>query len=322
MSFPSAGCAFFRPFPLLRKKDGVFSGLKRYLSTTPVRSADDRKRPRAVQLSYSVYESTKPITGDVACPVLILHGLYGSKTNWHSQAKAILAKTGRKVITADLRNHGESPHHQDFNFDVMKDDVLSLLDELRIAKATLVGHSLGGRVVMTVALTQPEYVDQLVVVDISPFTSSPNAISTSTYAAAMKKVQLPTGVPLSKVRKLVHQALAPVVQSPSVRDFLVTNLAEGPDNSFHWKVNLDSVIANQGPLFTFPAYSTSYSGPTLFIGGEKSDYIRRDEHDVIKQQLFPKAEFQYIPDAGHWVHAEKSKEFLEVLCSFLQDKTR
>ncbi|KAK6184361.1 hypothetical protein SNE40_006846 [Patella caerulea] len=264
-----------------------------------------------VKLSYTEYgngNSSKK-------PLILLHGLFGSKSNWHSLAKK-LALDGRKVIAVDARNHGESEHSSVMNYDVMATDVETLLDNLNLDRVVLLGHSMGGKVVMTTALKHPERVEGLIVVDVSPTFSS--SMGLENYAKKMRDIKINQGSTLSQARKDVNRQLELVVQSAGVRQFLLTNLVE-EEGHYKWRLNLDAIIGNFQQILEFPKYNTTFDRATLFIGGTKSQYIRGETTPEI-HRLFPKCSIEMVQDAGHWVHSEKPREFLEIVKTFLMEK--
>ncbi|XP_042298246.1 protein ABHD11 isoform X2 [Sceloporus undulatus] len=220
-----------------------------------------------VPVSYAVFDGPSPQP-----PLLFLHGLFGSKANFASLAKTLVLQTGRKVLTVDARNHGESPHSPVMTYEAMSGDVRLLLRQLRLERCVLVGHSMGGKTAMALTLRWPELVERLVCVDISP--SKTTAVTGfQDFVAAMKAVEIPQGVPRSTARRLAEEQLRPTVQDPTVRQFLLTNLVYLEDR-YVWRVNLDAVSQHLKDLMDFPAFQTHYSGPALFLGGAKSPYIR------------------------------------------------
>ncbi|XP_011876801.1 PREDICTED: alpha/beta hydrolase domain-containing protein 11 [Vollenhovia emeryi] len=271
-----------------------------------------------VKLAYTSYESVKEHEQDAKEPVIIMHGLFGSKNNWNSLSKAIHQKTKRKVIAVDARNHGDSPHSTNMAYKDMAGDVVQLLSDLGLEKAVLVGHSMGGSAVMYTALNFPQHVEKLVVVDMSPVRTSPNLMQMERIFEAMRLVLVDGSLTLSKARKTVDQQLAKSIKSNSLRQFILTNLVEADSGKFKWRVNLpvlEQAFSTQ--LAVFPNVgSRMYVGPTLFIGGSDSDYILSKDHDAIKN-LFPLAEFHYVDGASHWVHADKPNEFVELLTAFI-----
>jgi len=258
-----------------------------------------------------------------AAPVLIMHGLFGSKTNWNSLSKSIQQRTKRKVIAVDARNHGDSPHSPDMTYTHMAKDVVHLMENLELKKAIVVGHSMGGAAMMCVALDYPELVEKLAVVDMSPVRTSDSLAAMGDIFDAMLSVDIKSGEPLSVSRKLVDRQLAENIHSEALRQFLLMNLVEYEPGKCRWRVNLTVLaknFAHQIAKFPIsPGSTVTFDGPTLFIGGEKSDYIRKEDHLTIKS-LFPRAEFRYIPGAGHWVQSDKPAEFLEIIISFINER--
>ncbi|XP_055417531.1 sn-1-specific diacylglycerol lipase ABHD11 isoform X2 [Bubalus kerabau] len=170
-------------------------------------SSQGGTEPRPVPLSY------KLLDGEAASPPLVfLHGLFGSKTNFNSIAKALAQQTGRRVLTVDARNHGESPHSPDMSYEAMSKDLQDLLPQLGLVPCVLIGHSMGGRTAMLLALQRPELVERLIAVDISPVetTSSSNFPN---YIAAMRAVDMANEASLSGARKLADERLRSVIQS-------------------------------------------------------------------------------------------------------------
>ncbi|XP_053413422.1 protein ABHD11 [Nycticebus coucang] len=265
--------------------------------------------PRPLPLSY------KLLDGEEALPaVIFLHGLLGSKSNFNSIAKALAQQTGRRVLTVDARNHGDSPHSQDMSYEAMSQDLQGLLPQLGLVPCVLVGHSMGGKTAMLLALQRPELVERLIAVDISPVetTSSSNF---ETYLAAMRAIDIPDEVPRSRVRKLADEQLSSVVQDMAARQLLLTNLVE-LDGRFRWRVNLDALALHLDKILAFPLQQESYPGPTLFLLGGNSQFVHPSHHPEI-MRLFPRAQMQTVPNAGHWVHADCPQDFLAAIRSFL-----
>ncbi|XP_061460868.1 protein ABHD11 isoform X2 [Rhineura floridana] len=263
-----------------------------------------------VPVSYSVFDGPSP-----ELPLVFLHGLFGSKANFTTLAKKLVLQTGRKVLTVDARNHGDSPHSPFMTYEAMSADIHLLLHQLHLHRCVLVGHSMGGKTAMVIALQWPELVERLVCVDISP--SKTTAVSSfQDFIAAMKAVEIPQGIPRSTVRRLAEEQLRPTIQEPTIRQFLLTNLVYS-EEQFVWRVNLEAVSRHLGELIGFPDFQATYPGLALFLGGSKSGYISSDDYPEI-ERLFPEAEIQYVSDAGHWVHADQPQEFVAAVCNFLK----
>ncbi|XP_012597683.1 sn-1-specific diacylglycerol lipase ABHD11 isoform X1 [Microcebus murinus] len=265
--------------------------------------------PRPLPLSYSLLD------GEAALPAIVfLHGLLGSKTNFKSIAKALAQQTGRRVLTVDARNHGDSPHSPDMSYEAMSQDLQGLLPQLGLVPCVLVGHSMGGKTAMLLSLQRPELVERLVAVDISPVETTSTS-NFEAYMAAMRAIDIPDEVPRSCARKLADGQLSSVVQDMAVRKFLLTNLVE-VGGRFTWRVNLDALVQHLDKIMAFPLQQESYPGPTLFLLGENSKYVHPGHHPEI-MRLFPRAQMQTVPNAGHWVHTDRPQDFVAAIRGFL-----
>ncbi|KAF6715787.1 Alpha/beta hydrolase domain-containing protein 11 [Oryzias melastigma] len=171
--------------------------------TLTVRSASSSS---PVNLTYDVFDGKGEST-----PLVFLHGLFGSKSNFHSIAKSLVQRTGRKVLTVDARNHGNSPHSPVLTYEAMASDLKHLLSQLRIEKCVLIGHSMGGKTAMTTALTQPSLVERLVVVDISPAQSATRT-NFRQYIQAMQEMKISTDIPRSTARRMAEDQLRRLVK--------------------------------------------------------------------------------------------------------------
>ncbi|KAG5843910.1 sn-1-specific diacylglycerol lipase ABHD11 isoform X1 [Anguilla rostrata] len=263
-----------------------------------------------VNLTYDVFDGKGTDT-----PLVFLHGLFGSKSNFHSIAKSLVQRTGRKVLTVDARNHGHSTHSPVLTYEAMTSDLRQLLGQLHIGKCILIGHSMGGKVAMCTALMQPSLVERLVVVDITPAQSTTRT-NFHAYIQAMKEVKIAGAIPRSTARRLAEDQLRNLIKERSVRQFLLTNFVE-ENGHYAWRVNLEAISKHLEDLMSFPNFDATYEGPTLFLGGSNSAYISSEDYPEI-QRLFPAADIQYIPDASHWIHADKPLDFISSIISFLQ----
>ena len=257
-----------------------------------------------VDLSYS---DTGPVAGSEP-PIIILHGLFGSKRNWGAIAKVL--SQSRRVFCLDLRNHGESPWSDRMDYGAMADDVAAFIDGHAGGHADVIGHSMGGKAAMILALYHPDKVRYLTVVDIAPAPSPGTFIH---YIKALKAMDL------SRVssRKEADAQLASTEANPGIRAFLLQNL-ESDDGGFTWRVNLDVLAARMADLLGFPdPGARTFGNPTLFIAGGASTYVTPGHHDAING-LFPIADIEIMPGVGHWAHAEAPDLFLSLVQAFLQ----
>ncbi|MBT3883418.1 MAG: alpha/beta fold hydrolase [Rhodospirillaceae bacterium] len=241
-------------------------------------------------------------------PLLILHGLFGAHRNWAGVARAL--SQSRRILALDLPNHGGSPWTDDCGYPAMSDAVAGFMAAQGIAAADIMGHSMGGKTAMTMALMRPELVRRLIVVDIAPV---PYDHSSTAEIDAM------LAVPLAEVgsRGDADALLAAAIIEPGLRAFLLTNLGRGADG-FEWRINLAGLKAQLADLHGFPIApgACAYDGPTLFIAGALSKYIR-PEHGPALDRFFPAHSTQVIDGAGHWVHADDPAALLQVAERFL-----
>ena len=228
-------------------------------------------------------------------PVMIVHGLYGSGKNWGVIAKRLSDQFF--VITVDLRNHGDSPWLDTHNYHVMADDLVEVINSLNI-KPNIIGHSMGGKAAMVLALKRPNLVRNLIIADIAPVKYEHDQ---SQFIEAMQKVDL------SKVEKRSDAtlALSKFVEDKSLQNFFTQSLDM---KAKRWKLNLKVLRSEMSEILSFPKIESEFSGHSLFLKGEKSDYIKSEHRKLIKS-LFTKARFATFKEAGHWLHAEKPREF-------------
>ncbi|WP_439576268.1 alpha/beta fold hydrolase [Elioraea sp.] len=242
-------------------------------------------------------------------PVVILHGLFGSAQNWGTVAKRLAAT--HRMIAADLRNHGSSPHTAAMDYPAMAADVAALIEARADGRAAVIGHSMGGKVAMWLALTRPELVERLVVVDVAPVSYRP---ALQAYAAAMRALPLRAGMR----RAEADAALAPAIADPGERAFLLQNLQFDAAGAPAWRLNLAAIEPAVPVISAFPdpPAGARYAGPALIVSGERSGYVRAEHHPTVLG-LFPRAAFVVVPGAGHWVHAEAPEPFLRAVAPFL-----
>lgn len=240
-------------------------------------------------------------------PLVIIHGLYGSAANFRGLAK--IYATDFNVYCLDLRNHGNSPHSDEITYSLMAADVAKFMDDQGIDKAHILGHSMGGKTAMQLALNHPERIDKLVLGDIAPVL----------YPHHHEKIfEGLVALPLDEIssRGDADRKLAEHVDEAGVRAFLLTNLKRNDDGAFEWRINLPALISEYDNIAAAPE-GISFDGETLFIRGANSDYVA-DEYIPEILEMFPNARIETIDDCGHWLHSEKPKEFSEILLRFLK----
>ncbi len=241
-------------------------------------------------------------------PLIILHGLFGSSVNWVSMARRLSHE--RRVLCLDLRNHGHSPHTPDMSYADMVSDVRRFMDDHGLDRAAILGHSLGGKVAMGLALADPARIDRLIVVDIAPVTYR------HSYAGIIHALR---GLDLSEVtsRAQADSLLAPELPEVGLRQFLLQNLS-GVNGGYRWCVNLEATERSEQEIkgFSTGPQTQPYAGQALFLRGALSDYVSSEHYPII-HRLFPAAHIEVIPGAGHWVHVDKPDGFFAALRSFL-----
>ena len=246
-------------------------------------------------------------------PLLVLHGLFGSGSNWRGVARR-LAPT-RTVYSVDLRNHGASPWADAMDYVAMADDVLQLMDRLGLERPAVLGHSMGGKTAMALALRHPERVGRLIVVDIAPV----SYVDTLTpFADAMRGANVVAAATRDEVQARLRRA-AP---DPAVVPFLMQNLVFHNDH-FDWRLNLLGISASMAQLCGFPSelLGARFSGPLAVIAGEHSDYVA--ERDGVEfRPMFPRVAVQVVSGAGHWVHADRPDAFQGCVERALHESSR
>lgn len=249
-------------------------------------------------------------------PVILLHGLFGSLDNLGVVARGL--QDGWQVHSLDQRNHGKSPHADTMSYPEMADDLLAYMDKQGLEQATILGHSMGGKVAMQAALKAPDRVTGIIVADISPVTYKPR------HDAVLEGLKAVDTTTLSS-RQDADRTLSEYVEEPGVRQFLLKNLmaipAQEKDNSgarYRWRLNLPVIDRSYTDLSAAPEGDGPYMGPVLFIKGADSPYIQTKHRDTITR-LFPNADLQVIEGAGHLLHAEKPEAFVKVCRRFLTD---
>lgn len=244
---------------------------------------------------------------DTGTPILLAHGLFGQGRNLGVLARRL--SQSRKVAVVDMRNHGDSFHDADHSYDALAEDLADVIASLG-GHADLVGHSMGGKAAMALALTRPALVRKLAVLDMAPVAYFHTQ---SSYVDAMQ------GMDLSHIdrRSVADSLLAKKVPDPGVRAFLLQSL-DLKSSPPSWKLNLEALSNSMADIVGWPDYlnEARFTGSSLFLAGEKSDYVSSSSEPVI-HKLFPNARISRIAGAGHWLHADAPEETANVLDSFL-----
>ncbi len=249
-------------------------------------------------------------SGESGSPIIILHGIFGSSDNWLTIGK-ILGEENR-VFMVDQRNHGQSPRSDEFNYDVMAADLHEFILEHKLENPIIVGHSMGGKAVMQFAMSYPDTFSKMVVVDIAP---KYYPVHHSMILQGLASVDLKN----LKSRTEANEILSRFEENEGVRQFLLKNLWRNPakNNEFDWRINLPVITQNIDVVGHELQNEQTVEKPALFIRGSESHYIQPEDERKI-WELFPNYELETIEGAGHWVQADKPKEFIEILTRFVK----
>lgn len=241
-------------------------------------------------------------------PLIILHGLFGSSDNWYSLSKIFAEKY--KVYVIDQRNHGQSPHDPAHDYNALTDDLNEFIEDHKIEKPIIIGHSMGGKTAMNFAIRFPEKLSKLIVVDIVPKAYPVHHDSILKGLNAIQLDQLES-------RGQADEILSPFIPEPAVRQFLLKNLARNSTQNFEWRINIPVLEAHIEDMGVALQYEGQFNGSTLFIVGSKSNYFEAGDDATIKS-YFPKAEITAL-NTGHWVQAENPKSFMETVFNFVNE---
>lgn len=241
-------------------------------------------------------------------PIIILHGLFGTLDNWQTIAKQLAMDY--MVYIVDLRNHGRSPHSENFGYTIMAEDLLAFMEDNWIYQTHIIGHSMGGKTAMQFALNYPDLIEKLVIVDIATrsYRDGHSDIFKALFSLDLSSL---------RSRRVAEESLGKDIKELAVRQFLLKNLTRDKEGNFSWKMNLPIIHQYYPEILSAIQSSNTFDQPTLFLRGELSDYILPNDLVVMKQ-LFPSATLETVANAGHWIHAEAPKVFLEKVKNFLK----
>lgn len=241
-------------------------------------------------------------------PLFIVHGLFGASGNWVTLVRNAYSNEFR-TTTLDLRNHGRSPHDDEFSYAAMARDLIELMDEEGLEHAHFLGHSMGGKLAMYLALNHPERVDKLIVADIGPREYAPSHGAIFDAMESLHPEQYQS-------RAEVDAAFAADIHSPTLRQFLLKSLVRDKDG-FRWGINLPAIRKGYPEIIRGIESWETFDGDVLFVAGSQSDYVHESDMPGIRA-LFPFADLVMIEGAGHWLHADQPEEFARVTLDFLR----
>jgi esterase len=240
-------------------------------------------------------------------PLLILHGYFGMGDNWKTLADEF--SNTFQVHIIDQRNHGRSFHDDDFDYELLIEDLYKYIFHHNLEKVNLLGHSMGGKVAMLFAVTFPENVEKLIVADISPKYYKPHH---EQILAALNAVNFK----IQTTRIQVEEVLKIYIQEPGILQFLLKNVYRKTKNQLGFRFNLASLTINNSEVGDALPLFTHFEGKTLFLKGENSNYITKDDIELIEAH-FPNAKIVTVKNAGHWLHAENPTQFYTEVVTFL-----
>lgn len=239
-------------------------------------------------------------------PFIILHGLMGSSDNWLTQAKMLANQY--HIYMVDQRNHGQSSHSDEFDYQVLANDLKDFIVKHKLERPIVLGHSMGGKAAMNFAISNPGLLERLIVVDIAP---KAYPIHHDNIVEGLKAIPINT----LQSRNEADEILSQYVPEADVRQFLLKNLSRKPEGGFAWKINLPVIDKNLESIGAGLQFPGTFNKPTLFVRGVNSNYVKDEDRPRIKE-LFPNSTLVTM-DTGHWVQAEKPQEFVEVVRNFL-----
>ena len=249
------------------------------------------------------------IYGDGSQDLIVLHGFLGMSDNWKSFALEII-KLNFKVHLIDQRNHGKSFHSNEFNYNILAQDLKFYIDFHKIKSFSLIGHSMGGKTAMMFSNIYPQMLKKLIIVDILPI------FYKNDYVKILETLK---SLDLKKIgsRTNIDKALESTFKEPSFRAFLLKNLKRISKNELAFRINLDIILNNLNEIEKALPSNLFYEGETLFIKGQNSEYINNSNNQIINIQ-FPNSKIVEVSNAGHWVHAENLKDFIKQTLIFLK----
>jgi pimeloyl-ACP methyl ester carboxylesterase len=255
-----------------------------------------------LQLNHKIFGEGKPL--------IILHGLFGSLDNWLTHAKNFSKK--RQVILLDQRNHGRSPHTEEMNYDALAFDLKDFIEQQKLEKPDILGHSMGGKTAMQFACFFPSLFDKIIVADIAPRAYPVH------HGLIIKGLQ---SINLQKIgsRTEAEEQFAAFAPEESTRQFLLKNLYRTDEGYFAWRFNLNSISTHIERLGEATHFTIPVDNEALFLRGSASDYVQEADIERIKE-IFPNVHIHQIAGAGHWLHADKPLEFSDLVLNFLDPK--
>jgi pimeloyl-ACP methyl ester carboxylesterase len=270
-------------------------------------NSSDRQNAQSSTQTIALYSRK---VGENGTDFVVLHGLFGSGKNWRSFAGSL--EDDFQVWTLDARNHGDSPHADSMSYQQMAEDVARFFAENELKNVILLGHSMGGKTAMQLALQFPDRIAALIVVDIAPVCYD-HLHKQLKLIEAMQELNLAAEMSRSEIEK----KLAVKIPEKRLLSFLMTNLNR-QNGQFQWRIGLEQIAAGMPELLNYPELKSVFKGPVQFIGGENSAYLKFEYHALIRK-YFPESRITMLENCGHWLHVEQPAAFQKTVNEFLQD---
>ena len=270
-------------------------------------NSSDRQNAQSSTQTIALYSRK---VGENGPDFVVLHGLFGSGKNWRSFAGSL--EDDFQVWTLDARNHGDSPHADSMSYQQMAEDVARFFAENELKNVILLGHSMGGKTAMQLALQFPDRIAALIVVDIAPVCYD-HLHKQLKLIEAMQELHLAVEMSRSEIEK----KLALKIPEKRLLSFLMTNLNR-QNGQFQWRIGLEQIAAGMPELLNYPELKSVFKGPVQFIGGENSAYLKFEYHALIRK-YFPESRITMLENCGHWLHVEQPAAFQKTVNEFLQD---
>ena len=270
-------------------------------------NSSDRQNAQSSTQTIALYSRK---VGENGPDFVVLHGLFGSGKNWRSFAGSL--EDDFQVWTLDARNHGDSPHADSMSYQQMAEDVARFFAENELENVILLGHSMGGKTAMQLALQFPDRIAALIVVDIAPVCYD-HLHKQLKLIEAMQELDLAGEMSRSEIEK----KLALKIPEKRLLSFLMTNLNR-QNGQFQWRIGLEQIAAGMPDLLNYPELKSVFKGPVQFIGGENSAYLKFEYHALIRK-YFPESRITMLENCGHWLHVEQPAAFQKTVNEFLQD---
>jgi pimeloyl-ACP methyl ester carboxylesterase len=270
-------------------------------------NSSDRQNAQSSTQTIALYSRK---VGENGTDFVVLHGLFGSGKNWRSFAGSL--EDDFQVWTLDARNHGDSPHADSMSYQQMAEDVARFFVENELENVVLLGHSMGGKTAMQLALQFPDRIAALIVVDIAPVCYD-HLHKQLKLIEAMQELHLAAEMSRSEIEK----KLAVKIPEKRLLSFLMTNLNR-QNGQFQWRIGLEQIAAGMPELLNYPELKSVFKGPVQFIGGENSAYLKFEYHALIRK-YFPESRITMLDNCGHWLHVEQPAAFQKTVNEFLQD---